>query len=137
MKISAKSDYACRAILELSLHWPSKEPLSLRIISKNQEIPMKFLTQILLHLKHLGLVISVRGQQGGYLLAKAPSKITLTDVLANELVKNPANVNKVDHVIEQIWLEAEQTMCQFMDQITFENILQREKSKGKVPMYTI
>ena len=137
MKISAKSDYACRAILELSLHWPNKEPLSLGAISKNQGIPMKFLTQILLHLKHLGLVISVRGQQGGYLLAKAPSKITLTDVLANELNKNPANFNKANHVVEQIWLEAEQMMCQFMDQITFENILQREKSKGKVPMYTI
>lgn len=136
MKISAKSDYACRAILELSLHWPNKEPLSLGVISKNQGIPMKFLTQILLHLKHLGLVISVRGQQGGYLLAKAPSKITLTDVLANELNKNPST-NKAGHVIDQIWLEAEGTMCQFMDQITFEIILQREKSKGKVPMYTI
>ena len=137
MKISAKSDYACRAILELSLHWPKKDPLSLGVISKNQEIPMKFLTQILLHLKHLGLVISVRGQQGGYLLSKAPSKITLRDVLANEFSKTPLKGNKTNHVINLIWQEIDQTMFQLMDRLTFEEILQREKSKGKVPMYTI
>jgi Rrf2 family protein len=70
MKLSAKSDYALRAILELSLHWPKNEPLSLTTIAKRQQIPLKFLSHILLHLKDIGLVHSLRGKEGGYLLAK-------------------------------------------------------------------
>ena len=77
MRISAKIDYACRALLELSLHWPNNIPLQINTIAQNQQMPVKFLTQILLQLKQIGYVQSVRGKKGGYLLAKAPQKIRL------------------------------------------------------------
>ena len=48
MKIIAKTDYACRALLELSLHWPKQEPLQVTAIADNQQIPIKFLIHILI-----------------------------------------------------------------------------------------
>src|SRR5262245_53536106 len=83
MKISAKTDYACRAILELALHWPNSVPLQISSIAGNRKIPVKFPTQILVTLKQTGLVESIRGQKGGYVLAKAPKDITLREVVAN------------------------------------------------------
>jgi len=72
MRISAKCDYACRALVELSFHWPKKIPLRIQQMSEKQEIPERFLVQILLQLKRLGFVTSSRGKNGGYNLAKAP-----------------------------------------------------------------
>ena len=83
MKISAKIDYACRALLELSLHWPSQEPLQVDQIAQRQRVPVKFLTQILIHLKQVGYVESVRGKKGGYLLRKLPKEIKLNDIMEN------------------------------------------------------
>lgn len=69
MKISAKIDYACRALLiELGLHWPDNRPMQVSAIAKRQKIPMNFLVHILITLKELGYVDSIRGKSGGYVL---------------------------------------------------------------------
>ena len=83
MKISAKMDYACRALLELALHWPDLTPMQISEIAKRQEIPIKFLVHIMIHLKERGYVNSVRGNKGGYLLAKAPAEIHFGEVIEN------------------------------------------------------
>ena len=83
MKISAKIDYACRALLELALHWPNKEPLPITEIADKEKIPVKFLVHILINLKNLGYIQSVRGNRGGYLLVKNPSEINLLEVIQN------------------------------------------------------
>lgn len=137
MKISAKTDYACRALLELSLHWPKKEPLSINLIAQRQQIPIKFLTHILLSLKNLGLVNSVRGKEGGYLLAKAPSEIKLNDVLIYGVDFGFKKSVKTGHICHVIWQEIDEKLKAMMAEVTFEDIIQRERSRGKVPMYTI
>ncbi len=81
MRISARCDYACRALLELALHWPNIEPVQTYTISEKQDIPMKYLVQILIQLKRMGLVESARGKHGGYSLAKPPNKISLGEVI--------------------------------------------------------
>ncbi|MGB3241335.1 MAG: Rrf2 family transcriptional regulator, partial [Candidatus Omnitrophota bacterium] len=63
MRISARCDYACRALLELSLHWPNEAPVHIQQISENQKIPERYLVQILIQLKRLGLVTSSRGKE--------------------------------------------------------------------------
>jgi len=83
MKISAKIDYACRALIELSLHWHNQDPLQIQTLARRQEIPMKFLPHILLRLKEVGFVESLRGKSGGYRLARAPQGIFLQDVVAH------------------------------------------------------
>ncbi len=80
MKLSVKSDYAARAVLGLSRHYPGRA-LRIEIIAAEQEIPANYLVQILIELKAQGIVRSVRGKEGGYLLGRPPAQITLGDVL--------------------------------------------------------
>ena len=84
MKISAKAEYACLALLALAQHGRDREapPLRIREISKLQRIPERYLVQILLQLKGAGLVVSLRGASGGYRLARPAAQIFLSEVLA-------------------------------------------------------
>ena len=70
MKISAKAEYACLALLALAQHGPDAPPLRIREISESHAIPERYLVQILLQLKGAGLVVSTRGASGGYRLAR-------------------------------------------------------------------
>jgi hypothetical protein len=69
-----------RAMLELSLHY-EKKPLHIRDISKAQDIPQRFLEQILLQLKRAGYLRSRKGPDGGYYLSKHPSEINVAEVI--------------------------------------------------------
>src|SRR3954452_12074794 len=82
MRISAKAEYACVAMLELAAGYRGPQPLRIKAIADAQGIPQRFLVQILLQLKTAGLVASVRGASGGYQLARPPEGITLADVIA-------------------------------------------------------
>lgn len=81
MNISSRCEYACRAMVELTRHEPSEEPMTAVHIAEKRNIPEKYLVHILLQLKRAGLVRSVRGAQGGYLLARSSDEITLHDVV--------------------------------------------------------
>jgi Rrf2 family protein len=81
MRISAKAEYACVAMLELAANFAEPQPLPIKAIAEAQEIPQNFLVQILLQLKTAGLVVSVRGASGGYQLARPPQSITLADII--------------------------------------------------------
>ncbi len=78
MRLSAKADYACRAMAELAASDP---PTKAERVATAQEIPLKFLENILLDLKHAGLLESQRGGDGGYWLARDASDITLADII--------------------------------------------------------
>jgi Rrf2 family protein len=80
MRISAKTEYAAIAALELARCRGTADPVRLRSISEGQGVPEKFLVQILLQLKAAGLVTSTRGAAGGYRLARPPEEITLADI---------------------------------------------------------
>jgi len=78
--ISQKAKYALRALAALA-RAEAKRPMLIAEIAEQQKIPKKFLEQILLDLKHRGLVMSKRGKEGGYLLLKPPHEITFGEVL--------------------------------------------------------
>jgi Rrf2 family protein len=80
MNISVRCEYACRAVLELALQ-DAHAPVTVETIAAKRGIPEKFLVQILIQLKRAGLVGSVRGSRGGYLLARSPQDITLLEIL--------------------------------------------------------
>src|SRR3954452_9915281 len=82
MKISAKAEYACLAVLALARQRPDEPPLRIRQIAEANEIPERYLVQILLQLKGAGLVASTRGAAGGYRLARPAAAISLGEVLA-------------------------------------------------------
>ena len=79
MRISAKVDYAVRATLELAQ--AGDDPVKGDVVAEAQDIPLKFLENILGELKHSGIVASRRGAQGGYWLAKEPDEVTLADIV--------------------------------------------------------
>lgn len=81
VKLSVKSDYAMRAVLELARGHAVGTVQRAEDIAVRHGLPPNYLVQILLELKTRGLVRSVRGKEGGYLLAKAPAEITFGDVL--------------------------------------------------------
>lgn len=82
MRISAKAEYACLALLALAQQSLDGPPVRIRQISETHGIPERYLVQILLQLKGAGLVVSTRGASGGYHLARPAAKITLSEVLA-------------------------------------------------------
>jgi len=142
MRISAKIDYACKAILELAMHWPGNKPVQINTIAENQNIPIKFLTQILNGLRQLGYVQSVRGKNGGYLLAREPQKIQLDQLFKDfgyiGFVDNNGQRNhRKNDVMFSIWIEIDEVISGKMEQITFETILNRKKSAEKIAMFEI
>jgi Rrf2 family cysteine metabolism transcriptional repressor len=80
MRFSAKAEYGIWALLELTLN-EGRGPLQVRTISKRHQIPLRFLEQVMSVLKNGGFVESIRGAQGGYLLARSPKEITLAEIV--------------------------------------------------------
>ncbi|MFM7207295.1 MAG: RrF2 family transcriptional regulator [Planctomycetaceae bacterium] len=89
MRLSAKTEYAALAVVELARRVESPTPVRIREICAAQGVPPRFLVHILLQLKAAGIVASVRGAAGGYRLAKPPAEVTLLDVVT--AVEGPAD----------------------------------------------
>jgi Rrf2 family protein len=81
MKLSRKSDYALRALMSLVARRDSGLPISVRELAEENDIPPRFLEQILLDLKRVGVVSSIAGRIGGFLLAKSPEEVTLGQII--------------------------------------------------------
>ncbi|MHC4534268.1 MAG: RrF2 family transcriptional regulator [Planctomycetota bacterium] len=138
MKISAKCEYACRAVLELSLQFKGNMPVQIQTIASNQNIPEKYLVQILLQLKGAGLLISIRGKEGGYYLAKPPNRITLGEII-REIDGPLLSINSADdstesgRILRGIWQNMESIISSLVDNTTFEDIsseVERLKAAG-------
>jgi Rrf2 family protein len=81
VRISAKTDYAVRAVAELAAAYADERPLKSERIANAQQIPLRFLENILVQLRQGGIITSRRGAEGGYRLAEPPAEITIADVI--------------------------------------------------------
>jgi Rrf2 family protein len=90
MQVSRKVDYALRALIYLSLQRDGR-PVPVSEIASRRRIPRKFLEKIIKDLIRTGLVTSHRGARGGYLLARAPERVSFRDVI--EAVEGPISIN--------------------------------------------
>jgi Rrf2 family protein len=144
MKISAKTEYACVAMLELAFQYDSGEPVRIREIAERHGVPPRFLVQILLQLKGAGLVASVRGAAGGYRLLATPDQISLgrimevIDGLLDE--ESPKSAASPDSpalkVLVQAWKEVSSMQFKMLDGISLADLLDRAKEQGE-QMYHI
>jgi len=82
VRVSTRGDYACRALLSLTLHAGGGGPTSVRDIAERTGLPQPYLEQILLALKGAGLVKSKRGVGGGYVLSRPPEEIRLSEIIS-------------------------------------------------------
>jgi Rrf2 family transcriptional regulator, cysteine metabolism repressor len=139
VKLSVKSDYAARAVLGLSRHYPNGEALRVEDLASEQSIPANYLVQILIELKAQGIARSVRGKEGGYLLARAPAEITLGDVLraVHGTVFDTPALSDPDCAPElrRAWQRLQKTLEGAAESITFQQLL--EESVAKEKMYYI
>jgi len=137
MKISSKTDYALKTILDLAMH-RKQGVVRIADIAERQDIPPKFLEQILLVLKGAGIVESRRGASGGYLLSTSPSKLTLASVVrltedglcsvhrARESA-NSKNTTGADIAFHEVWVDIGQYISKKLEKITIQDMCNRAK----------
>jgi len=144
MKLSTRTRYAMRAVLELAANY-GKGPMQTRVIAKQQEISVKYLEQLMAALKSAGLIRSQRGAKGGYVLAQPPEKIKLSDIFdvfegpvaTVECVVNEDYCSRsADCVARQIWTEVQRAIRNILESITLKDALERAK-EGRRTDYQI
>ena len=134
MKVSAKTEYACLAMLELAARYGSGEPVRIRTIADEHGIPSRFLVQILLQLKGAGFVSSTRGASGGYQLVKPPQTISLGEVMAvieGQESETPGNATvartPTTRVLGEAWRQIAKVERDMLHAITFGDLVQKIK----------
>ncbi|WP_250122078.1 Rrf2 family transcriptional regulator [Chroococcidiopsis sp. CCMEE 29] len=145
MELSCKSEYALLALLELATHYQIGEPLQIRQIAAQQNIPDRYLEQLLATLRRGGVVKSQRGAKGGYILAREPWKITLLEVLgclegldsrSSEDKAKPKTVESA--VVQEIWQEAHQAANSVLQKYTLQDLCEQRAARRQLDiMYYI
>jgi Rrf2 family transcriptional regulator, cysteine metabolism repressor len=136
VKLSVKSDYAARAVLGLARHYPDHAALRMEDVADEQGVPPKYLPQILIELKARGIVRSVRGKKGGYLLARSPAEITLAQVLRaaqGPLFDTPAlGDSDCPPELQRAWQKLQRSLDAAAEAITFQQLLEEGADKEKM-----
>ena len=145
MKISARGEYAIKAVLDLALHRNGRL-VPIQDIAARQGIPQRYLEHVLLSLKRAGLLISRRGSTGGYLLSRLPEDITVGAVLrAVEGTSAPfephgdRRARHRDPELAELWEEISEAVSSVVDRFTFAELAARaaDRRGGARAMYHI
>ncbi|MGH9339622.1 MAG: RrF2 family transcriptional regulator [Acidobacteriota bacterium] len=138
MKITARVDYAILAVFELALH-SREDRIQAREIAERQQIPVRFLEQILIQLKKEGLVKSIRGASGGYVLAKPANRINLKDIveaMEGEITLVEPRLHPNSTVL-RVLREIEDEFVEKLESITIQDLVHRKIQEEKVVVYHI
>lgn len=149
MKVSQRATYGIMAAVDLAMNG-KEAPVQARAIARRQAIPIRFLEQVLHSMKKAGLVESLRGAQGGYLLLKEPSALSVADVL--EVLEGPVfqRAFQSDHSLDrplpkqelllgQVWKQVAQAEHEVLNRITIDKLADRQRAieERRNPMYHI
>lgn len=137
IRLSTKGRYGTRSMLELALRRGSG-PVLIKQVAAAQEIPVKYLEHVLTLLRVAGLVKAYRGPRGGYVLARDPADISLTQMLT--ALEGPVSLVHCQEMPEEctrsetcvtqdIWTDISTRMVSFMDSITLEDIVAMHHKK--------
>lgn len=135
MRVSARADYALRAVAELATAGDGR--LKRDVIAERQQVPVEFLESVLLALKHAGIVQSQRGARGGFRLARPANEISLADVI--RAVDGPMSDVRGDRAedteypgpakrLQDIWIAVRASLREILDGTTVEDLV-----RGKMP----
>ncbi|MBI3028959.1 MAG: Rrf2 family transcriptional regulator [Candidatus Rokubacteria bacterium] len=148
MRISAKGEYAIKAMLDLALHH-GKGLIPIQAIAARQGIPQRYLEQVLLLLKRAGFLQSRRGSAGGYQLQRPPQEITVGAVVRamEGSLERPETGQRAgrraasDHArdLEELWSEISAAVAGVVDRVSFADLCQRVEQRRSAarPMYHI
>lgn len=136
MRVSTKSDYALRAMIELTVRG-DESAVSAEEIGRAQAIPHNFLQAILADLRRSGLVLSQRGQAGGWRLARSPEQVTVADVIravdgplvsVYGLRPEAVSYNATAQILQHVWIAARSSLRDVFEQVTI-----RDLAEGDLP----
>ena len=141
MNISVKGEYALQAIFDLATQ-PAGEPIKIADVARRQKIPQKFLELILSGLKQGGFVESRRGADGGYLLARAPDKITVGEVIRfveGAKTRKPSSRQNTSDPFAETWRRVDEAVSNVIDQTSFADLVAtwRDRQSKYVPNWEI
>src|SRR5574342_1084568 len=149
MKVSQRSTYGIMAAVDMAMQNGSA-PIQAKSIARRQGIPARFLEQVLHAMKKAGLVSSLRGAQGGYVLTKKPSELSVADIL--EALDGPClpvagfqgrspirRASKSDVLLGDIWNRVYEAERHVLEAITVEDLAgqQRQLEQERTLMYHI
>jgi Rrf2 family protein len=143
MRVSAKAEYACIAMMELAANHGDPQPVRVKAIADAHGIPLRFLVQILLQLKGAGLVASTRGAAGGYQLTRGPEAISLADVI-NVIDRtapprlDPAALapSTAVRAVRAVWQEIQAEEQRMLEEVTLADLV-RKTERTHEPTYQI
>jgi len=130
MRVSAKSDYALRALIEMA-GGNDGRPVSAEELGRRQEIPHGFLQAILADLRKAGVVVSQRGQSGGWRLARPASEVSVADVIravdgplvsVYGLRPEAVEYNESAAVLQHVWIAARHALRDVFEQVSIEQL---------------
>ena len=130
MRVSAKSDYALRALIELAVR-PDGGPVSAEELGRLQSIPHGFLQAILADLRRSGIVISQRGQSGGWRMGRPADSVSVADVIRavdGPLVSvyglRPESVsyNEAAQVLQHVWIAARRSLRDVFEEVSIQQL---------------
>ncbi|NTU80518.1 MAG: Rrf2 family transcriptional regulator [Chloroflexales bacterium] len=146
MRISSKGDYGLRALFDLAQRY-GEGPVQSDDIATRQGIPVNYLNQLLITMRRAGLIESLRGPQGGHMLARAPETITLLDVLTTLegplLPSEPTREDLVptvpeDHsLVDEVWVGLRARLEGLLAEMTLDDLCQRKRQRSGNAMYYI
>lgn len=142
MRISARGEYAIKAVLDLALH-QGRALVPIQEIAARQAIPQRYLEQVLLALKRAGFLVSKRGAAGGYHLTRPPEQITVGAVLrAVEGTGGAVDARRAGrngHELAELWEAIALAVADVVDHVTFADLAARvrERQAEARPMYHI
>ncbi len=142
MKLCTKSRYGIRLLLDMARHNGS-DPIQLGEVAKRQNLPLKYLEQILIPLKKGNYVQSVRGRNGGHRLAKPAAEITVGEIVA--LLENGSalvDCTNDDTICDRsgvcpvrlVWREASEALFGVLNNVTFENLAMKIDALEKLDL---
>jgi Rrf2 family protein len=149
MKVSQRATYGIMAAIDLAMNG-KEAPVQARAIARRQAIPIRFLEQVLHSMKKAGLVESLRGAQGGYLLLKEPAALSVADIL--EVLEGPVfhrafqndqpfgrSLSKQELLLGQVWKQVAQAEHEVLHRITIDELAGRQRAieERRNPMYHI
>jgi Rrf2 family protein len=139
MRVSAKAQYACLAMLQMAAHYGEPQPLHVKAIADAHGISQRFLVQILLQLKAAGLVDSTRGAAGGYQLARSPEEINLRELIhaidqapppvptALGTLRPSLAVRAIGRVLQQVQIKE----LEMLEEITLADLVKQTQPAGE------
>ncbi|HET8962003.1 Rrf2 family transcriptional regulator [Nocardioides sp.] len=138
MRVSAKSDYALRALIEMASR-DDAAAVSAEELGRRQDIPHGFLQAILADLRRAGIVISQRGQSGGWRMARAPGDVSVADVIravdgplvsVYGLRPEAVTYNDTADVLQHVWIAARRSLRDVFEQVSIQQLAEHRLPKA-------